>query len=180
MNAVFLDRDGTVIVDPPDERVDKVEKIKLFPDTLDALGKLATLDYGVIFITNQAGIAEGRITEDDFWRIQDKVLDMLASSGIKILKTFVCPHGPSDNCECRKPKPTMLWQAAEEFDIDLENSWMIGDHESDIQAGLSAGTKAILVKTANKPEESGDATYTAPNLLDAVGYIAGRDNKTAS
>jgi len=172
MKTVFLDRDGTIIVDPPDERVTSVEKIELFPDTLEALEHLATLDYSVILITNQAGIAEGRINEDDFWRIHNKVLDMLSPSGIKILKTYMCPHGPADNCECRKPKPTMLLQAAKEFDIDLANSWMVGDHESDVKAGLNAGTKAILVKTANKPEDSDDATYTAPTLLDAVKFIA--------
>jgi D-glycero-D-manno-heptose 1,7-bisphosphate phosphatase len=171
MKAVFLDRDGTVIVDPPDERVDRIDKIKLFPDTLEALKKLATLDYGIIFITDQAGIAEGRIDEAEFQRIHSLVLEMLVPSGIKILKTYMCPHSPEDNCECRKPKPTMILQAAKDFDIDLANSWMIGDHESDIQAGLRAGTKTILVKTANVPEDSPDATYTASNLLDAINLI---------
>lgn len=172
MNAVFIDRDGTIIVDPQDERVDKEEKIKLFPDTIEALKLLASLDYGVIIITNQAGIAESRITEVDFQRINARVLEMLEPSGIKILNTYVCPHGPDDNCECRKPKPTMILEAAKDFDIDLANSYMVGDHESDIKAGLNAGTKAVLVKTANKPEDSPDATYTAPNLLGAMKYIA--------
>ena len=73
MNVVFLDRDGTVIIDPTDERVDKVEKIELFPDSIEALKYLADNDFAVVFITNQAGIAEGRITEDDFWRIHSEV-----------------------------------------------------------------------------------------------------------
>lgn len=174
MKAVFLDRDGTTIVDPPDERVDRVEKINLFPDSIEALKLLSTLDYGVFIITNQAGIAEGRIDEAKFQAINSKVLEMLAPSGIKVLKTYVCPHGPSDDCECRKPKPTMILKAAKEFDIDLANSWTIGDHQSDVMAGLNAGTKAILVETANVPETSVDATYTAPNLLAAIRYIAGQ------
>ncbi len=171
MKVVFLDRDGTVIKDPPDERVDRLDKIELFPDSLKALKLLSTLDYGVIIITNQAGIAEGRINEAEFKIINNKVVDLLEQSGVKILKTYMCPHVAADNCECRKPKPTMLLQAAKEFGIDLSSSWIVGDHESDIKAGLNAGAKAILVKTANKPENSEDATYTAKNLLEAVKYI---------
>jgi D-glycero-D-manno-heptose 1,7-bisphosphate phosphatase len=139
MKAVFLDRDGTVIVDPPDERVDTIEKIQLFPDTIEALTLLASLDYGVILITNQAGIAEGRINAVDFERINGKVIEVLEDSGVKILKTYMCPHIASDNCDCRKPKPTMILEAARDFDVDLSQSWMIGDHESDIKAGLNAG-----------------------------------------
>ncbi|HEX4774605.1 MAG TPA: HAD family hydrolase [Candidatus Saccharimonadales bacterium] len=172
MKAVFLDRDGTIIVDPPDERVDTEEKIQLFPQTIEALKLLASLDYGVIIITNQAGIAEGRITEADFQRIDDKVLEMLQPSGITILKTYVCPHGPDDSCDCRKPKPTMILQAAKDFDVELTQSWMIGDNQSDIMAGVNAGTKTVLVKTANKPVESPEADYTAINLLEAIQYIA--------
>src|SRR5271170_3450713 len=141
MKVVFLDRDGTIIVDPPDERVDTEEKIQLFPQTIEALKLQASLDYGIIIITNQAGITEGRITEADFQRINAKVLETLQPSGINVLKTYVCPHSPEDNCDCRKPKPTMLLEAAKDFDIDLANSWIVGDHESDIKAGLGAGTK---------------------------------------
>lgn len=172
MKAVFLDRDGTIIFDPEDERVDKIEKVRLFPDSIEALQKLSALDFSFFIITNQAGIAEGRINEKQFWEIHNAVLEELAPSGIRILKTYMCPHGPGDNCECRKPKPTMLLQAAKEFDIDLENSWMIGDRQSDILAGKNAGVRTILVKTANVPVESEDATHTALNLLDAIDYIS--------
>jgi D-glycero-D-manno-heptose 1,7-bisphosphate phosphatase len=171
MNIVFLDRDGTIIVDPPDERVDKEEKIKLFPDSIEALKYLADHNYAAIIITNQAGIAEGRIDDNAFHRIHSKVLEMLAPSGIKILKTYMCPHGPDDGCICRKPKPMLLLQAAKDFNVDLPNTYMIGDHQSDIMAGVNAGTKTILVKTANTPVTSAEATYTAPNLLAAAQYV---------
>lgn len=168
---IFLDRDGTVIYDPEDERVDREDKIKLFPDTIEALKYLADNGFEVILITNQAGIAEGRINTQDFTRINNKVIEMLAPSGVKILKTFMCPHAPGDNCECRKPKPTMLLEAAKEFNVDLSKCYMVGDRESDIKAGINAGTKTVLVKTANIPVESKEANYTAPNFLDAVNYI---------
>lgn len=173
MKVILLDRDGTVIRDPEDERVDKEEKIELFPDSIEALKLLAANDFSIILITNQAGISEGRINMEDFNRINGKVLELLSESGVKILKTFVCPHGQNDGCECRKPKPTMILEALEEFGIKPESVFMVGDRESDIMAGINAGTKTILVQTANVPVVVDRATYTAPNLLDAVRYAVG-------
>lgn len=172
MKAVFLDRDGTLVVDPPDLRVDSISKIHLFPDVFKAMKKLAGLDYGVIMVTNQAGIAEGRLTEKDFERLNDIVIELLTPTGVEILRTYFCPHGADSGCDCRKPKPKLLLDAAKEFDIDLANSYTIGDRLSDIQAGINAGTKTILVKTGNTPVTSEEATYTAEDILEAVEYIA--------
>lgn len=173
MNVVFLDRDGTVIFDPPDERVDKVEKIKLFPDSISALKFLADNDFGIVFITNQAGIAEGRITDDDFWRIHNEVLKQLAPSGIKVLKTYVNGEGENAISKLRKPQPGMLLQAAEELKLDLSEVYMVGDHQSDIDAGINAGCKgSILVKTANDNVEPKGPIYTAQSLLEAARFIA--------
>jgi D-glycero-D-manno-heptose 1,7-bisphosphate phosphatase len=172
MKAVFLDRDGTLIVDPPDERVDTIAKIQLLPQTLAALKLLASLDFLVFIVTNQAGIAEGRINQDQFETINREVLKRLEPSGINVLKTYVCPHKPEDNCVCHKPNPFMILQAAKEFNVDLAQSYTIGDRESDILAGVNAGTKTILVQTGNTPVTSAEATYTAADLLEAVRYIA--------
>jgi D-glycero-D-manno-heptose 1,7-bisphosphate phosphatase len=172
MRAIFLDRDGTLILDPPDFRVDSIVDVHVFPEALKAFKLLAALDYAVIEITNQAGIAEGRITQAEFEQINGMVLDVLESTGIKVLKTYMCPHNPEDNCACRKPKPTMILQAAKDYEIDLAQSWMIGDRESDIMAGVNAGTKTILVQTGNVPVVSSQTTYTARSILEAVQYIA--------
>jgi D-glycero-D-manno-heptose 1,7-bisphosphate phosphatase len=107
--------------------VDSLDKVKLLPNTLPALKELAKMDYIVFFVTNQAGIAEGLITLEQFREINRKVLDLIAPSGITISKTYLCPHGEGSNCECRKPKPKLLKDAVEEYDIDLASSWMIGD-----------------------------------------------------
>lgn len=171
MKAVLLDRDGTVIAEPPDECVDSVQKIELFPDTIEALRYLASHSFAVIFVTNQAGIAEGRITMADFKNIHEHVKAMLASSGVTILETYMCPHGPKDDCNCRKPKPTLLLRAIQEHNLDSQNTYFIGDRSSDIVAGMNAGVKAVLVKTATTPAESTQATYNAPTLLDAVKYV---------
>jgi D-glycero-D-manno-heptose 1,7-bisphosphate phosphatase len=174
--AVFLDRDGTVTVGVPTyKRVDSLAKVRLLPNSLQALKLLASLNYLIFFVTNQAGLAEGLITWKQFHEINDKVLGLIAPSGIRILKTYVCPHGEKSNCECRKPKPKLLFDAAREYNIDLANSWMIGDRPSDVMTGVNAGTKAILVKPGVPTVECDRATFTAPSLLEAVQYVANSD-----
>lgn len=171
MKAVFLDRDGTLIVDPPDRRVDSISKLHLFPDVFKAMKQLAKLNYRIFIVTNQAGIAEGRLTEKDFHRINDVFVELVEPT-VKITKTYVCPHGEDGKCECRKPKPKLLFDAAREYELDLKHSWSIGDRESDIKAGKAAGNKTILVQTGNERVISKDADYTAKDLLEAVEYIA--------
>lgn len=167
-----MDRDGTINAGIPKyERVDSVDKVEILPDVLEGLRLLASLDYGVFFVTNQAGLAEGLITQQEFDAINQKVLDLIDASGIVVLETFVCPHGEQDNCDCRKPKPKLLTDAAEKYDIDLANSWMIGDRLTDIHTGINAGTKTILVQTGSLLEAT-EATYTAPNLHEAIKYLA--------
>lgn len=175
--AIFLDRDGTVTVGVPTyERVDSLNKVQLLPNTLEALKQLSALDYTVFFITNQAGISEGLITLDEFNVINDKALSLIAPSGITITKTYLCPHGENDTCDCRKPKPKLLLDAARDYDIDLEHSWMVGDRPSDVMTGVNAGTNSILVKTGVPTVESDQATVILPSLLEAVRYIADHQN----
>lgn len=172
MKAIFLDRDGTVNAGIPfHERVDSVDKVLLLPNALEGLKLLATLDYLFFFVTNQAGLAEGLISRADFDEINNEVIRQINPSGINISETFVCPHGEGADCECRKPKPKLLKDAATQYDIDLSNSWIIGDRLTDIQTGRNAGTKTILVQTGIIVE-SEDADYVASDLLEAAKYIS--------
>lgn len=174
MKVVLLDRDGTVIIDPTDERVDSVEKIQLFQDSITALKYLADNNFAVIFITNQAGVAEGRITESEFWSIHEEVLRRLTPSGIKVLKTYMNGEAASPTVtDWRKPGPMMLFQAAEDLRLELNKLYMIGDSQTDIQAAINAGCKGgILVQTAtNKVVASPNAVYSAHDLLEAVKYV---------
>lgn len=172
MKAIFLDRDGTINAGVPHyERVDGVEKVWLLPNAIEGLKLLATLDYKFFLITNQAGLAEGLITATHFQQINNEVLKQLSPSGIQITETYVCPHGDDSKCECRKPKPKLLKDAAAKYAIDLNGSWMIGDRATDIQTGINAGTRTILVQTG-ATKEAPDATYIAKDLLDAAKYIA--------
>lgn len=172
MKAVFLDRDGTVnLGTPPYERIDSLEKVELLPLTLKALGLLSGLDYGVFLISNQPCIAEGYIDSVEAETINDKVLKLIEPSGVHIIKCYTCPHGKDNTCECRKPKPRMLLDAAHEYDIDLSSSYMIGDRPTDVMTGVNAGTKTILVQTGDPTAKSAEATFIAPTLLEAVRYI---------
>ena len=172
MRAIFFDRDGVINAGIPKyKRVDSIDKIELLPNALKGLRLLASFDYKFFFVTNQAGIAEGLISRADFNEINNEVLRQIEPSGIKINKTYVCPHGEDSKCECRKPKPKLLRDAASEYDINLANSWVIGDRLTDIQAGINAGTKTILVQTG-AILEAPEADFVAADLLEAAKYIS--------
>jgi histidinol-phosphate phosphatase family protein len=173
MKAIFLDRDGTIIQEPPNERLTWIHDLKLFPDTIESLRKMQALGYLLIIFTNQAGISEGLISEDDFKRMEVEGLEaMLEREGIVIKGSYFCPHVDADNCECRKPKPKMILDAAKTYNIDLKLSYMIGDNEKDILAGKNSGTKTILVETGIHEVLKSTADYRAKNLTEAANYIA--------
>ena len=167
---VLLDRDGTVIVEPPTFNV-KLSSLELLPDALLALRTLAEAGCSVIFVTNQMSIANGTLTLQEYFETEKKLLELIQPTGINVLKTYFCPHGPDDGCYCRKPKPKLLIQAAAEFNFNLSDTYMVGDRVTDVEAGLAAGTKTILLRQGLFNEETDRATYIADNLLEAVKYI---------
>jgi D-glycero-D-manno-heptose 1,7-bisphosphate phosphatase len=172
MKAIFLDRDGTINAGIPKyERVDSPDKVEVLPHSVEGLKLLANLDYAKFIVTNQAGLAEGLITRAEFDSINNEILRQIKPSGIDIIHIYVCPHGEHSSCECRKPKPKLLLDAAIKYDIDLSGSWMIGDRLTDIQTGINAGVKTILVQTG-AITDAPEATYVAADLLEAAKYIA--------
>lgn len=175
MKVVFLDRDGTVIAEPGDRRVDSVDKIQLFDDTIEALQYFADNGFAAIFITNQAGIEEGRLTEEEFWNIHRIVLEKIAASGITILHTYFNKEAQrADNTDWRKPGPKMLLQAAHDFDLDISDTYMIGDSSSDIEASVRAGCKGgVLLRTTDSDALSTDAVFSANTLYEAARYVVG-------
>jgi len=158
MKVVFLDRDGVIneliyhreqgIIDSPFT----VEQFRLLPGIGEAIKKFREMDYKVILVSNQPGIAKGHMSRKTFDKIREKMKEELAKDGTFLDGEYYCFHYPEAkveklraNCECRKPKPGLLLQAAKEMDIDLPHSWMIGDGLSDIKAGKDAGARTILV-----------------------------------
>lgn len=160
---IFLDRDGTLDVRPPKAQyVEKPEDFIWLPGAKEAVKKLKDAGYFIILVSNQAGIAMGRMTDEDVVRVNEKMQADLLEIGASIDAIYYCPHGWDSTCSCRKPKPGMLYQAQKDYSINLPECVLIGDDERDVQTAENADVKGILV---------GD-NYT---LLDAVGdLLAGR------
>ncbi len=180
--AVFLDRDGTINEDPG--YFHDAESLRLLPGAVEAIRRLNRLGLTVVLVTNQSGIARGYFTEADFWRVQRKLDGLLSASGARLDAVYFCPHHPegkvppyNTRCRCRKPEPGMLYRAARDLGLDLGWSYMVGDRETDIQAGRAAGCRTVWLREATG--ESGvvarsgqmEADWVARTLEDAVRWI---------
>lgn len=167
--AVFLDRDGTINVDTHYPHT--IDELEFYPGSLEALRVLGDLPVHVLVVSNQAGIALGRFTREEMSRFNEELRYRIEQAGGRIDAFYFCPHDerkglPPDeeSCNCSKPGPGMLLEAARDFDVDLERSVMIGDKSSDIVAGKEAGCATILVRTGKAGQERGE-TYTTPDLV---------------
>jgi len=139
--ALFLDRDGVINVEK--NYLYKIEDFEFIDGIFEVCKKYQNLGYLIIVVTNQSGIARGMYSEREFRQLSRWMISQFLAQEIKISKIYHCPHHPdsSGECDCRKPKPGMLLEAKKEFDIDLENSLLIGDKERDIEAATNAGVK---------------------------------------
>ncbi len=144
--AVFLDRDGTITEDGTNH-VGDIEKVVLIPGAARALRQLQDAGYRLFVITNQSGVGRGYFTRESVEAIHAHLDEYFGNAGVHFDRYYICPHHPEDNCDCRKPKPKFLLDAAREYGLDLSRCFLIGDRPSDIQAGINAGTKTILVLT---------------------------------
>jgi D-glycero-D-manno-heptose 1,7-bisphosphate phosphatase len=137
--ALFLDRDGVINIDKV--HLSRIEDFEFSPGIFDLCRKYSDNGFKIFVITNQAGIAKGLYSTEDFLRLTEWMTGEFKKNGITITKVYFCPHHPdiTGSCDCRKPKPGMILKAKEEFDLDLSESVLIGDMESDLQAGRNAG-----------------------------------------
>lgn len=167
--TVFLDRDG--VINDNTKNVDRPEDLILFPWAAPAIRRLNQAGYLVFIVTNQGGVELGFITEADLAAIHNHLETLLREQGTKIDGIVYCPHF-HEECDCRKPKPGMILSLATKYPIQLSNSWMIGDRESDVLAGIAAGCRTIKLG-APSPQ----ADYTCYALDEAVAFILGAVNK---
>lgn len=149
--AIFLDRDGTLCEEV--NYLSRPEDLRLFSFAAQSIKLLKEKGFLVILITNQSGIGRGYFTQETLFEIHEKLVKELAEKGAKPDAIYFCPHISEDFCDCRKPKAGMIEQAANDFEIDLENSWMIGDKVADVNAGINAKTKTCLVLTGYGSKE---------------------------
>ncbi|HUU23640.1 MAG TPA: D-glycero-beta-D-manno-heptose 1,7-bisphosphate 7-phosphatase [Phycisphaerae bacterium] len=180
--AVFLDRDNTLIEDPG--YLSDPSAVKLLPGVELALKSLVQAGYKLAVVTNQSGIARGLLTEEALEKIHAEMRRQLSEKDAHLDAIYYCPHHPEGTIEgyaieseLRKPKPGMLLQAAKELDLDLSQSWMVGDSPRDIEAGQRAGCRTIRVRlpahltTGESEDEDVQADFTVRNLVDAAKVI---------
>jgi D-glycero-D-manno-heptose 1,7-bisphosphate phosphatase len=150
--AIFLDRDGVINVDKG--YVYKIDDFEFMKGIFDALLALQKAGYLLIIVTNQSGIGRGYFSEKAYKKLTDWMLGEFKKKDIFISKVYHCPHTPEEKCKCRKPMPGMLLRAIDEFNIDSNSSWMIGDKRSDMEAGKRAGVKKCLLVEHDGVEKS--------------------------
>jgi D-glycero-D-manno-heptose 1,7-bisphosphate phosphatase len=185
--AVFLDRDGVLnknVFNPATgeyESPGRPEDFELFPHAIPAVRRLRDLGFLLFLVSNQPNYAKGKSTLKQLQDVHDRLAEELEKADVRFAGFFYCFHHPngiipshSGPCECRKPSPFFLLKAANEHDLSLPDSWMIGDRGSDIQAGIAAGVRTIRVKAdhpVHDPKPDLEANYWAEDLLDAVNFI---------
>jgi len=163
--AVFLDRDGTIIEDKG--YPDSAQDMTLRSRDGEALAKLFTAGFLLVVVTNQSGIGRGYFSQDVVIAQHQRLALLANEHGVEFAGFVYCPHSPDAGCNCRKPSPRMLVDEAQRLDIDLAKSYMIGDKETDVRAGKSAGCKTIII--GHGGETAADVRVSDfPHAVEAV------------
>jgi D-glycero-D-manno-heptose 1,7-bisphosphate phosphatase len=174
--AVFLDRDG--VINQERDYVHKIDEFHFIDGVFDACQEMSKAGYRLIIITNQAGIARGYYTEDEFHYLTKWMLDEFRQRGIEIDDVYYCPHHPVHgvgkyrrDCDCRKPAPGMILRAAKEHSLDLQRSVLVGDKVSDIEGGRAAGIGCCVLVLTGHPLSAAD-TGRADNVFADLRDVA--------
>ncbi|HEX8961907.1 MAG TPA: HAD family hydrolase [Rhodocyclaceae bacterium] len=180
--AVFVDKDGTLVFDVPDNA--DPARIGLMPGAGPALAELRRAGYAIVVVSNQGGVARGRFSEDALGPVWRRVGALLAPYGVTLDGVYYCPHDPAGSdaryavaCRCRKPQPGLLLRAAVDHGYELARSWLIGDILDDVEAGNRAGCRTVLLdaggETEWRPGPWRRPTYVARDFADAARRILG-------
>jgi D-glycero-D-manno-heptose 1,7-bisphosphate phosphatase len=170
--AFFLDRDGAMNVEV--NYLNRPEDLILIDGVPAALRRARAAGWATVVITNQAGVGRGYFDETTLAAIHERLVALLAEHGVQLDGIYACIHHPDAGCLCRKPQPGSIRQAAADLDLDIARSWMIGDRESDLEAGRRAGCRAALVLTGygeTTLKQGSPADLVAPDLPSAIDCI---------
>jgi len=143
--VLFIDRDGTLVLEPEDEQVDSLEKVRLLDGVIPALGRLTEAGYSLVLVSNQDGLGTESFPQEHFDRTHDFILELLASQGVRFERQFICPHFDHQDCACRKPKLGLLSEFLRETSLDRKHSYVIGDRETDLQMAANLGIQGLRV-----------------------------------
>ena len=155
--VLFVDRDGTLIEEPDDMQVDRLDKIRLMPGVIAALSAARKAGYRLVMVTNQDGLGTSAFPEEQFRAAQDFVLDLFSSQGITFDAICVCPHFPADRCECRKPQLGLVQDFLARQPIDRAASFMIGDRDTDLEFARNLGVAGLRVRLRGSEQENWEA-----------------------
>ncbi|HET7202761.1 MAG TPA: bifunctional histidinol-phosphatase/imidazoleglycerol-phosphate dehydratase HisB [Steroidobacteraceae bacterium] len=144
--VLFIDRDGTLVEEPPDEQVDSLQKVRLLPGVIPALLELKRAGYRFVLVSNQDGLGTESFPEPTFREPQDFIRNLFASQGIEFDAEFFCPHRLDDGCDCRKPRTGLLTDYLREHPIDPRQSYVIGDRDTDLQLAANLGLEGLRVR----------------------------------
>jgi D-glycero-D-manno-heptose 1,7-bisphosphate phosphatase len=177
--AVFLDRDGVINRKASEEEyVTRWEDFHFLPEVAEGIALLNRAGWSVIVVSNQRCVAKGLLTIEELEAIHRRMREELVAAGARLDGIYYCPHEKEPACDCRKPAPGMLLRAAKEHQIDLQSSWMIGDSESDIEAGKRAGCKTA--RLGEDPESaSGNADLFVRSMVEASRWILRNSEQNA-
>lgn len=164
---IYLDRDG--VINEDFEYVYKISDFKFVDGVFEACKKFLDFGYEIIVVTNQSGIGRGFYTNGDFEILTNYMVEEFKKQKIDILKVYHCPHKPEENCLCRKPKNGMILKSLNDFDIDLKNSWLIGDKKSDIDCAKNGKIENKILISKN--EKNCEDFLVANSLFDSLKYI---------
>lgn len=165
--AVFIDRDGTMIVDVGYPSC--VSQVELLPDATAGLVRLQRAGLKLVIVSNQSGVGRGLVRPEQARAVHDRLVEELGHAGVSLDAAYYCPHAPTDGCDCRKPSPGLLLRAAGELGVALTESFMIGDRPSDIEAGRRAGCRTILL--TDEGGASSEADLVATSWAEICDYI---------
>jgi D-glycero-D-manno-heptose 1,7-bisphosphate phosphatase len=169
--AVFLDRDGTIIEDRG--HLSSIGEVIFFPETIVSLQNIQK-QFELFIVTHQPGVSRGLLTMNDVDKVNSYIVKVLREHGISIRETYVCPHERSERCGCIKPMPYFLHQAANNYAIDLERSYVIGDHPHDVELARNAGANGIYVLTGHGEkhyDQLSQDSIVLKNIEKAAQYI---------
>jgi imidazoleglycerol-phosphate dehydratase / histidinol-phosphatase len=147
---LFVDRDGTLIEEPPDFQIDTLDKVRLMPGVIAALTELKQAGYRFVMVTNQDGLGGDRYPQERFDLVQEFVLRLFSSQGIGFDRIFICPHVAADQCACRKPRTGLVTEYLQSHSIDRQRSAMIGDRDTDLEFARALGIRGIQVRAPSE------------------------------
>ena len=162
LKVLFIDRDGTLIAEPDDEQVDRLDKVRLCKAVIPALLELAADGYRFVMVSNQDGLGTESFPEDDFQPAHELMMSVFSSQVIEFDEVFICPHMPGDGCDCRKPRTGLLTRFLAANSIDIERSAVIGDRRTDLELAEAIGVRGILY------DEAGSYEQTWPGIRAAL------------